>query len=351
MIKNVLDRDNIGCHLIYSTFRTLEGIGLFRLVLLYHGFKELRIVKKSNEFDIEVVTLKGNPYKESDYLEDRYFSLYTGTESVEQKEIIRNIYNNNFTKLPNKVKATLTKMYKTKKGYKSEPKPTNILGELIQVLMITASGAEGIDLKNTRFVHVMEPYWHHVRINQVIGRARRICSHKDLPEELQTVKVFLYISKIGKEIETDEYLEIKMMDNSKTTDESLYDIMERKRQLSQMFLDTLKEVSIDCVVNHEDKGKCFNYPLQIPKSKKGPNDYLIREEDYKEAATFESKGQSVVVKHTLQKLTIKSKGELVSYAVDVDSTPHILYNFEEYTKDGTLRQVGTYSRTDGLILN
>jgi uncharacterized protein (DUF885 family) len=31
----------------------------------------------------------------------------------------------------------------------------------------------------------------------------------DLPEELQTVKVFLYISKIGKEIETDEYLEIK----------------------------------------------------------------------------------------------------------------------------------------------
>ncbi len=37
MIKNVLDRDNNGCHLIYSTFRTLEGIGLFRLVLLCRG--------------------------------------------------------------------------------------------------------------------------------------------------------------------------------------------------------------------------------------------------------------------------------------------------------------------------
>jgi len=277
--------------------------------------------------------------------------LYTGSESVEQKEIIRNIYNNNFTKLPNKVKATLTKMYKAKRGHKSDKSPTNILGELIQVLMITASGAEGIDLKNTRFVHVMEPYWHHVRINQVIGRARRICSHKDLPEELQTVKVFLYISKIGKEIETDEYLEIKTLDNSKTTDESLYGIMERKRDLSKMFLDTLKEVSIDCMVNHEEKGKCFNYPLQIPKGKKGPNEYLITEDDYKEAPTFETKGQTVVVKHTLKKMTIKSNGKSVSYAVDVDSTPHILYDLEEFTRDGRKTQLGTYSKTDGLILD
>ena len=39
----------------------------------------------------------------------------------------------------------------------------------------------------------MEPYWHPVRINQVIGRARRICSHSDLPQDLQDVKVFMYL--------------------------------------------------------------------------------------------------------------------------------------------------------------
>ena len=50
--------------------------------------------------------------------------------------------------------------------------------------MITASGAEGISLKNVRFVHIMEPYWHPVK-RQVIGRARRICSHADLPKDLQ----------------------------------------------------------------------------------------------------------------------------------------------------------------------
>ena len=40
----------------------------------------------------------------------------------------------------------------------------------------------------------MEPYWHRTRIDQVIGRAIRICSHKDLPIEERHVDVFLYLS-------------------------------------------------------------------------------------------------------------------------------------------------------------
>ena len=40
--------------------------------------------------------------------------------------------------------------------------------------MITASGAEGTSLRNVRFVHLVDPYWHPVRREQVIGRARRI---------------------------------------------------------------------------------------------------------------------------------------------------------------------------------
>ena len=59
--------------------------------------------------------------------------------------------------------------------------------------MITASGAEGISLMSTKYVHIVEPYWHPVRTQQVIGRARRICSHEDLPEELRTVNVFFYL--------------------------------------------------------------------------------------------------------------------------------------------------------------
>jgi len=63
------------------------------------------------------------------------------------------------------------------------------MGEVIKIFWITSSGSEGIDLKNTRYVHIMEPYWRPVRPEQVIGRARRFKSHIELPKEYQTVEV------------------------------------------------------------------------------------------------------------------------------------------------------------------
>ena len=104
------------------------------------------------------------------------------------------------------------------------------MGEIIKLLMITSSGAEGISLKNVRYVHIVEPYWHPVRIEQVIGSARRICSHEDLPEELRTVKVFLYLMVLSeKMLKSDETRELRLKDRSRkdgitpvTTDESLY---------------------------------------------------------------------------------------------------------------------------------
>ena len=93
-------------------------------------------------------------------------------------------------KIPNSIKEFLVT-----KG------ENNNHGEVIQVFMITSSGAEGISLRNTRMVHIVEPYWHPVRIEQVIGRARRICSHNTLPEEEQNVTVFMYLMKF-----TDEQL-------------------------------------------------------------------------------------------------------------------------------------------------
>ena len=83
--------------------------------------------------------------------------------------------------------------------------------------MITSSGSEGINLKNTRYVHIMEPYWHPVRTEQVIGRARRICSHQSLPKELQSVEVFIYIMKFTKQqLDSDFAIELKLKDVSKT---------------------------------------------------------------------------------------------------------------------------------------
>ena len=254
------------------------------------------------------------------YTNDRYidsrkvYSLYTGTESPEQKEIIRNIYNSKYDALPNNVQAQLKEMF---------PNNTdkNLYGEIIKVFMITASGAEGIDLKNTRFVHILEPYWHHVRINQVIGRARRICSHADLPEEYRNVTVYMYMSKFKDGMDLEEFSQLKTLDNSISTDQLLFNIMERKRGLSVMFLDTLKEASIDCIVNYKDK--CVTKPFATLKNNK------LSSVDYKTDPI--QKFVSVTQTVKLYKKTLDTNGKLVSYAVDTSKTPNILYDYTAYT--------------------
>jgi hypothetical protein len=139
------------------------------------------------------------------------------------------------------------------------------MGEVIKVFMITSSGSEGINLRNTRFVHIMEPYWHPVRSEQVIGRARRICSHKDLPKALQTVEVFVYIMIFSEEqLKSDEAIELKRKDLSKaiprvpiTSDQYLFEISEIKANLTGQLTDAIKESSFDCYVY--SNGKCVNF--------------------------------------------------------------------------------------------
>jgi hypothetical protein len=236
ILLNIVDAENKGLHLLYSNFRTLEGIGILRLVLLANGFAEFKIQKENNEWQIIE--------KEEDEGKPR-FVLYTGTETAEEKEIVRNIYNGSWEFVPQNLANKLRQEYEN-----------NLLGEVIKVFMITSSGAEGINLKNTRYVHIVEPYWHMVRPDQVVGRARRICSHQDLPEELRTVKVFLYVTTLSEQQRIDEKnIELRIRDVSRfdkktpvTTDENLYEIASQKQKINNQILQAVKETAIDCNV-------------------------------------------------------------------------------------------------------
>lgn len=61
------------------------------------------------------------------------------------------------------------------------------------VLFISSSGAEGLDLKETRSVIIMEPHWNNSKIAQVIGRAVRYKSHASLPEAQRNVTIYSLI--------------------------------------------------------------------------------------------------------------------------------------------------------------
>jgi hypothetical protein len=246
ILDNIKDPEYIGLHLVYSQFRTLEGIGLFSLVLEKNGFARFKIKKNSSDiWEIDIPEAdQGKPT----------FALYTGTETTEEKEIIRRIYNGEWDYIPTNLASELKKIAHN-----------NNMGEIIKVLMITSSGSEGINLRNTRYVHIMEPYWHPVRTEQVIGRARRICSHKNLPRALQTVEVFIYLMTFSAEqLKSDDAIELKRKDLSKgepkvpvTSDQLLYEISEIKANLSLQLTDAIKESAFDCYIY--SNGKCMNF--------------------------------------------------------------------------------------------
>jgi hypothetical protein len=259
VLENLKDEEFRGLHLIYTQFRTIEGIGVLKLVLDANGFTQFKIKKDdANIWRLNIPEDKrGLPT----------YALYTGTETAEEKEIIRNIYNSNWTSVPDTITSELSPI-----------STNNLYGEIIKVLMITASGAEGISLKNTRYVHIIEPYWHPVRIEQVIGRARRICSHQELPPELRTVNVFLYLMTFTKQqLSGDGAIELKLNDVSKfddtipvTSDETLYEISTIKERISQQLLTAVKESSMDCAIFNKpgtkDAIKCFTFGKASPSS-------------------------------------------------------------------------------------
>lgn len=97
----------------------------------------------------------------------------------------------------------------------------------INILMITKSGAEGLNLRGIRKVFIMSMYWRWSLIWQVIGRAIRYKSHDHLDENDRNVKTYIYISY-------DE-------SGAKTMDEIVLDVADSKQEKIDAVLKYIKE--------------------------------------------------------------------------------------------------------------
>ena len=113
----------------------------------------------------------------------------------------------------------------------------NVNGEKIKVVIITKAGSEGLDFKNIRQVHIMEPWYNMNLIEQVIGRAVRTCSHIKLPFIQRNVQIFLYGTILDK---SDE----------EAADIYVYRLAELKALQIGRVSRLLKESSIDCLLNY-----------------------------------------------------------------------------------------------------
>jgi len=113
-------------------------------------------------------------------------------------------------------------------------------GYRIKVVLISKAGSEGLDFKFLRQVHILEPWYNMNRIEQIIGRAVRNYSHKDLPFEKRNVQIYLYATLLEKEKEKEE-----------AADLYVYRVAEYKAIQMGKISRLLKETAVDCILNHD----------------------------------------------------------------------------------------------------
>lgn len=152
--------------------------------------------------------------------------------------------------------------------------PNNVNGENIKVILISSAGSEGLDFKYIRQIHILEPWYNINRIEQIIGRGVRTCSHKDLPLIERNVQIYMYASFLSNP-------------TIETVDLLIYRKAEEKAKLIGQITRLMKEVSIDCHLNYdltlfnEDKfSQIVNNKLQLKLSDNNLIDYIIGDKPF-----------------------------------------------------------------------
>lgn len=80
----------------------------------------------------------------------------------------------------------------------------------IRILLISKAGGEGLDLKETRYMVLMDPGWNPATADQVIGRGIRFKSHYNLPKKDQIVDIYkLFLVKSDEAKHVSQYVDVK----------------------------------------------------------------------------------------------------------------------------------------------
>lgn len=177
-----------GKTMVYTNYVIMEGIDMMKMYFRLTGFNNFTISK-----------------------EDMGYCEYHGRIDPKDRVKIKNMFNDK----------------------------NNIRGNKCKVIILSPSATEGIQLYNIRQEHIMEPYWTEVRIQQVIGRGIRQCSHKDLPMSERIVTVYRYKTIKPATLDSDDTVRT-------STDEYIEDQARAKANLIESFLSAIKEAAIDC---------------------------------------------------------------------------------------------------------
>jgi len=182
-ILKVIERSD-GIVFIYTNW-IKSGVIPLVLALEQHGYKKhdgktiLKTAKKIPPISYEGKRSHEYPNKE-DFISAKYMVIAGKGENMTQN-----------------LEAELREVTSDVAGALDDNKE----GKKIKIIIGSSVASEGLDFKNIRSIHILEP-WHNInKLEQVIGRGIRNCSHKNLSPKERNVTVYLHASSIP-EIET-----------------------------------------------------------------------------------------------------------------------------------------------------
>lgn len=275
IIENIIDSD--GITFIYSNY--LDG-GIMPLVLALeqNGFtkydKEEVLVSPKKR---KPISYDGKPLKEDGY--KACYSVIAGGS----------------LKLTNNFEGELNVL-------NSEE---NKQGQLIKVVIGSTVAAEGLDFKNIRNIHLLEPWYNINKLEQVIGRGIRNCSHAMLEDKFKNVTIFLHSCDIK---------------NNESIETYMYHSCEDKATQIGYIEKILKEVSIDKYLfqNSNIIKESDIDSIEIKPSKKGQNEFQDKPFDkpYSRTCSFLEKCDYIEDKFSIVENVKNDKLEESTFSIE-----------------------------------
>lgn len=211
MANNIL-KSKKGLVFVFSGFKDM-GVRIFAKVLKAYGYVQYAHTAHTSAHTSAHASAKGGK-DDTSYMR---YAIIDGDVPEKNKEEIMQIFNS----------------------------PENKEGAIIRVLLGTNVIASGVSLFNVRETHIMESQWRDAELQQIIGRAIRLCGHSGLPLKDRDVSVYVYLSVAPKG--TKESLDV---DNGMTSDQMIYYKALKEAKLFREFLLALQENAIDCPMNY-----------------------------------------------------------------------------------------------------
>lgn len=164
--------------------------------------------------------------------------------------------------------------------------PENVNGSDIRVVIASPKVSEGVDFRYVRQIHVLDPWFNMSRIEQVLGRGMRTCSHSILPFEQQNCTIYLHVCRYANS-------------TKETLDEYIYRVfVEEKAKKIAKVKRVIMESSMDCPLQNDINSLPADWSreLKIPQIRSEDKETITLSLKDMSAPNFEDVDETIVCK-------------------------------------------------------